>query len=976
MSCQHRPHVDFVGLRARCLTDIRIVALAGVVVCTSSAGISGTAAREPFPEQVSAAQVSAEPVGAEPVGAQQAGEWLRSADQSLRDENYGDALPLFERTLDEAQRLGLEEQQAQAHCGLGEIQFERGRYTPAREHAERAAAIYGRLTAETEPARRAIDRGRGRANHLLARVAEREGNLPGAQEYAERAIAAYDAAGDRRGRGLARLQALRTAPIGLEEERRLNDQVIADARAVSDRVLEGSALHSFGDELFSRGHYAEALVKLEASAALFEATGRQTSLGAVYNSLGRVYRAHWRLDAALASQLKALALHEKSNSPFNHLQSLNAVAVTYQSLGDFRRARSYFERALALADQTTPRIQDFLRANFASFLLDLGDSRQAADVLEGVVARGLDRFPTTRMRDLADAYLRLGRPDVALVWADKSFAACGGRETLPCIHALDRRAEAHAALGDDVAALADLREAMTMMESVRARLVAADFLKQQFHLAQEDLYSRAIALEVRRHQDAVALETAERGRARAFVDLLASRDLTIAAAGERADGGTSVTADTAPFPARSLPLVFRGASASTQAGSADLPSDAVVPAASSAQLVATAARLQSTLVSYWVTRNQMFIWVITSDGGVRSYQVDVRLSKLTELIRTTMPFGEGDQGGGAERRQAPPKSLGTLTTRGAESIAVQLPASPAWRELYDLLVRPVRGALPRTSAGQRGALLTIIPHGPLGALAFAGLQDERGRYLLEDYAIHYAPSGAALQYTAGRQRKDARNGSLLMISDPVPPALSRLDRPLPRLPGARAEGRAVAALIPRARLTRFEGAGASESSVLRASAGKAVLHFATHAIVRGDEPLSSFLALAAAGDDDGRLTAQEIYRLRLDADLVVLSACRSAGGRVTGDGIATFARAFIYAGAPSIVASVWDVADEPTNRLLPAFYRAWLGGASKARALRTAQLGLMHDLRAGKVHIVTPAGQVSLPEHPVFWAGFSLLGEP
>ncbi len=424
--------------------------------------------------------------------------------------------------------------------------------------------------------------------------------------------------------------------------------MIADARAVSDRVLEGSALHSFGDELFARGHYAEALVKLEAAAALFEAAGRQVSLGTVYNSLGRLYRAHGRLDAALASQLKALALHEKSNAPFNHLQSLNAVAVTYQSLGDMRRARTYFERALALAEQTsTPRIQDFLRANFASLLLDLGDYRQAADVLEGVVARGLDRFPIMRMRDLADAYLRLGRPDVALAWADKSLAECGerGRENVTCINVLDRRAEAHAALGDDVAALADLREAMTTIESVRARLVAADFFKQQFHLVQEDLYSRAIALEVRRRQDAAALETAERGRARAFVDLLASRDLTMAAARERAGGETSVTADTAPFPAGSLPLVFRGASASAiaKASSADLPSDAVVPAASSTQLVATAARLQSTLISYWVTRNQVFIWVITPDGSVRSYQVEVRLSKLAELIRTTTPFGEGDR---------------------------------------------------------------------------------------------------------------------------------------------------------------------------------------------------------------------------------------------------------------------------------------------------------------------------------------------
>ena len=164
-----------------------------------------------------------------------------------------------------------------------------------------------------------------------------------------------------------------------------------------------------------------------------------------------------------------------------------------------------------------------------------------------------------------------------------------------------------------------------------------------------------------------------------------------------------------------------------------------------------------------------------------------------------------------------------------------------------------------------------------------------------------------------------------------------------------------------------------------AAGGKTVLHFATHAIVHDEDPFSSFLALGPAANGnagDGLLTAQEIYGLNLDADLVVLSACRSAGGRVTGDGIATFARAFIYAGAPSLVASLWDVADEPTNRLLPDFYRAWFGGASKARALRTAQLRLLSDLRANKVTINTPAGLVSLPELPVFWAGFALLGEP
>jgi CHAT domain-containing protein len=109
---------------------------------------------------------------------------------------------------------------------------------------------------------------------------------------------------------------------------------------------------------------------------------------------------------------------------------------------------------------------------------------------------------------------------------------------------------------------------------------------------------------------------------------------------------------------------------------------------------------------------------------------------------------------------------------------------------------------------------------------------------------------------------------------------------------------------------------------------------------------------------------------------VVLSACRSASGTIAGDGVATFARAFLYAGAASLIASVWEVADEPADRLLPDFYRAWLGGASKAAALRDAQLRLLRDLRGGRVRVTTAIGPVVVPEHPVFWAGVALFGEP
>src|SRR5262249_7364382 len=152
-----------------------------------------------------------------------------------------------------------------------------------------------------------------------------------------------------------------------------------------------------------------------------------------------------------------------------------------------------------------------------------------------------------------------------------------------------------------------------------------------------------------------------------------------------------------PASADELRLVFRGAG---------LRSRVSAPAATADDLIAAARRLRSTLLAYWVTDDRLFIWVVPPDGALQVSQVDVRASKLEELIRARAPM--------------PDKTSKALRTSAGSS---------AWRALYDLLVKPIRHALPR----QPGALVTIVPHGPLAALAFAALQDGRGRYLLEDY---------------------------------------------------------------------------------------------------------------------------------------------------------------------------------------------------------------------------------------------------
>src|SRR6185503_6296991 len=138
-------------------------------------------------------------------------------------------------------------------------------------------------------------------------------------------------------------------------------------------------------------------------------------------------RAHGRFDEALRFQMKALALHEKGGSPFELMQSLNAVAVVSERLGGQRSAASYYDRALAIAEKSSSlRIQDLLRANMSSSLVARGEYARAAHELEQVLARGLDAYPARRQRMLSVAYSKMDRPREALEAANKAVALCKG----------------------------------------------------------------------------------------------------------------------------------------------------------------------------------------------------------------------------------------------------------------------------------------------------------------------------------------------------------------------------------------------------------------------------------------------------------------------------------------------------------------------------------------------------------------------
>lgn len=296
------------------------------------------------------------------------------------------------------------------------------------------------------------------------------------------------------------------------------------------------------------------------------------------------------------------------------------------------------------------------------------------------------------------------------------------------------------------------------------------------------------------------------------------------------------------------------------------------------------------------------------------------------------------------------------------------------KALYDLLVRPAEPLL------QEARRILVSPDGPLHTLPFAALVRD-GRYLIEWRPLHFALSASA--YAEIRDGRPSPGGDrsrmrLVAIGEPSDQQLSRkeaaaipdrdrrraLRKGLAPLPSSRAEVEAIARLFPQARL--FLGREATEEQAKAAARGADLLHIAVHGLLDERAPMSSALVLSfperpIPGEDNGLLEAWEVMELPLEADLVVLSACNTALGReFGGEGLVGMTRAFQYAGARSVLATLWEVTDRSTPGFMVRFYEGLRAGMPKDEALRAAQLSQLGEGRGSR---------------PFYWAAFQLYGD-
>jgi CHAT domain-containing protein len=281
--------------------------------------------------------------------------------------------------------------------------------------------------------------------------------------------------------------------------------------------------------------------------------------------------------------------------------------------------------------------------------------------------------------------------------------------------------------------------------------------------------------------------------------------------------------------------------------------------------------------------------------------------------------------------------------------------TPSLKRLYDILIRPVSAALPD------GTELVVVPDRMLHAVPFAALiRREDRRYLVEDHAVEVTPSLTLfLAASANQSTPPSGWGSALVMGDPRidgDGALTTAD-----LPEAEEEAREIATLYRDSVL--FLGPNATKKEFVEKAGLYEVVHFAGHAIVNEGHPELSRLLMAGADETTRSLFARDIATQSFSATrLVVLGACRTSAGRIRrGEGVFSLARPFLAAGVPTVVASLWDVNDRASRRLLVAFHRSLGRSGTVTEAMRQAQLELI-------------GSPDPFLQSPAAWAGFAVIG--
>lgn len=666
-----------------------------------------------------------------------------------------------------------------------------------------------------------------------------------------------------------------------------------------DKRLEATVLSSLADTYFAVNSPNYSLKLLKEAAAVFAAIEEPGHEAQALINLAYMYTGLGRFQEALDLLRPALESRSQAENPAQQGYVLRGLGYIYNYMGDHGKALKYYAEALAKFEAAgDDNGKEDLYAAWGLAAMAYGDDQKAEEMCN----QGLRLAQTAGIRQSQPFFLaRLG------LLREKQ----------------GKLAEAENFYDQGIAVSESLRSSTHIEE-----------LKSVVGALSAEVFSPAILLKFKLGKWAEAFELVERARARTFLDQMNSVRIDI---GQGADPELADQEQSLRFDMRSLEDKLRKEQRDNPSSEAvrvmatnlkekeeayaallirlkaSHPEYAQLQSYSPVPLKEIQSRLgpQATLISYFVTADKTLAFVVSSDG-LRAVEIPVKEADLRAAANWFRSF--------PSLRDPQPESL---------------------RRLHAWLIAPIRQYL-------KTAQVIIVPHGILHYVPFAALTDGQ-QYFGDDHAIYHLPGASLLPILRSRTR---RNGQpVLTVAQSQAPGLASLRY-------VDEEARSVARLYHTQPL--LTGRATKAEFFKRASAYR-LLHIAAHAELNPTNPLFSRIRLAADKDDSGAIEVREIYRLDLTrTELVALSACETQlGAQSKGDDIVGLNRAFIYAGASAVVASLWTVDDQATSFLMKAFYGHLQRGMRKAAALQAAQA-------TTRKHY----------PHPYYWAAFVLTGDP
>ncbi|MFL6216846.1 MAG: CHAT domain-containing tetratricopeptide repeat protein [Blastocatellia bacterium] len=797
----------------------------------------------------------------------------------------------------------------------------------------------------------------------------------------------------------------------------LCQQSLSIRRQLNDRSSEATVLNNMGTAYSGLGDYQKALDLYTQAQVIHKQLGPAQSDAIALNNIGWVYGTLGEYQKAIDFYNQALEIFRAAGDQYREGNVLNNIAVNYADLKDFRKALEINQRALALRRAMNNRDGEAVSLNnIASCYTNLGEKQQALDYFNQSVALhravGNRRQMASALKNVGALYRELGEPQKALDCFNEALEisrAIGDPNNEAGVLAHMARLERDR--GNLIEARRRIEAALAAVESLRVNVKSYQ-LRAAFFASVRKSHEFYVDLLMRMHKqqpsagfDAAALQASERGRARSLLEMLAEASSEIRegvdpsllererllrqAISDKADGQmrllsskhTEEQAATAAKEINTLTTDYEQTQAQIRQIS---PRYAALTEPAPLTLEALQHDLldeQTLLLEYALGEEKSFLWAVTP-ASIQSFELPKR-AEIEEAARRVYELLTA-------RNQSPIGETPEQRRKRIEQAATDYPQAAAL--LSRMLLGPVAAEL-------QNKRLVIVGEGMLQYTAFAALPTPRpgavSSPLIADHEIITLPSASVLaalrREIGGRKPADK---AVAVFADPVfdsdDPRIGRASksrataasettgdvnrsatelglRGFVRLRFSRQEADQIMRLVPESKKLEAVDFAANRAAATSPELARyAIVHFATHGLINNHHPELSGVVLSLVDEQghaqNGFLRLYDIYNLKLQADLVVLSACQTALGKeIKGEGLVGLTRGFMYAGTPRVVASLWQVDDRATSEFMGRFYEAMLKqGLRPAAALRAAQVSMWKDKRWMAPH---------------YWAAFTLQGE-